>query len=210
MKVIIMTKNMAKKNLSFLFVVLFVSASSFAATAKASQKDDLNKINTAVKVTADQILALAKKKPSEKDIKKNADRIISPILDFPRMARFIMGAKLWKQATEAQKDLFIKEFKAILLTNYSSYLTKVKNIKVGDAKLARGGKYTSLMQVELNDGNKIDILYRFYKNKKKGEFLIYDVVIENLSLLLSYRDSLSDLFNTKGIKKTLDELKKFL
>src|SRR5574340_282011 len=84
-----------------------------------------------VKETSQDVLAIIKK---DKDIQAGdkqkiyalVDAKVLPHFDFKRMTQLAVG-KFWRQATPAQQEALVKEFRTLLVRTYSTSLSTYKN-----------------------------------------------------------------------------------
>ena len=126
--------------------------------------------------------------------------IVTPIFDFPLMAKLTMGRKHWSALNKDQKirftDLFIKLLKDTYLDRVSLYSDETVNYL--ESILIKNKVH---IPTELNSKDKkFLILYKFYKSRKGWK--IYDVEIEGISLITSYKSQ----FDQELSKGTVEEL----
>ena len=97
-------------------LLLAASATAFDVSAEGPAPDVL------VRNTTEEVLTIVR---NDKDIKAGkVDRIVdlieekvAPHFDFPRMTRLAVG-RAWRDATPAQRDTLIKEFRTLLVRSY--------------------------------------------------------------------------------------------
>jgi phospholipid transport system substrate-binding protein len=167
-----------------------------------------------VKRTTDEVLAIIK---ADKDLQSGnmtkvvqlAEQKVLPHFDFPRMARLAVGRN-WAQASDAQKEAIIKEFRTLLVRTYSSSLSQYRDqtIEVKPTKLAAADKEAVVKTAVIQKGGPpIPIDYAMEKTDT-GEWKVYDVVIDGASLVTTYRGTFNDQIQKGGIDglvKTLQE-----
>ncbi len=159
---------------------------AFAATPESAQELMIS--------TVEQ--TLAKLKAKKEFIKKNPEYLnalvneyVVPRFDFERSARWVLG-KYWRKATPEQRKQFIIEFKNLLVRTYATSLSEYSDQKI--TYLPFRGKsgaeeVTVRSEVEQAGGFPIPIDYRLHK--KNGEWKVFDVVIDDISLIANYRTS---------------------
>jgi len=166
-----------------------------------------------VKRVADEVLAIVK---SDKDLAAGspskvvalAEQKVLPHFDFERMTRLAVG-KNWAQASEAQKQSLVKEFRTLLVRTYSSSLSQYRNqtIEVKPGKTGAADKETVVRtQIVQQGGPPIPIDYSM--EKKDTGWMVYDVVIDGASLVTTYRGTFNDQVQRGGIDgliKTLQD-----
>jgi phospholipid transport system substrate-binding protein len=200
---------------SFLKFLVSVSllASSLASFGLANAETTPDAL---VKQTADEVLTIIK---NDKDIQSgNQQKLyalieekILPNFDFDRVSRMVLG-KNWKAATPEQQASFQKEFRSLLLRTYSSALGKYKNqvIEYKPLRVEPDAKNVSVKtQVLQAGGQPVAVDYSLVKSENGWK--VYDIVIENVSLVTNYRSQFSDEIRQNGIdslnKKLADKNK---
>jgi phospholipid transport system substrate-binding protein len=166
-----------------------------------------------VKRVADEILAIIK---SDKDIQNGnsakvvelAEQKVLPHFDFERMTRLAVGRN-WSQATDAQKQALVKEFRTLLVRTYSSSLSQYRNqtIEVKPTKISPADKEATVRSAVIQQGGP-PIPIDYAMEKVDSGWKVYDVVIDGASLVTTYRGTFNDQIQKGGIDglvKTLQE-----
>lgn len=138
-----------------------------------------------------------------------------PRVNFPLMSRWVLG-KNWKKATPEQQQEFISEFQNLVVKFYSKALIEFlsKNDLTDDIitfNPFRGkikGKYATVRsQVNpINGGEPIKVNYDLYLSKS-GTWQVYDVSVEGISLVTTYRSSFKQIVSQRGMDALLSDLK---
>jgi len=170
-------------------VLLSVGVFFWAGFAVAAESPQELVISTAEKT-------IAKIKSQKELIKKNPEHLsalvneyVVPRFDFERSARWVLG-KYWRKATAAQRTQFVAEFRNLLVRTYATSLSEYSDQKINYLPFrdkADAEEVTVRSEVEQAGGFPIPINYRLHK--KKGEWKVYDVVIDDISLVANYRTS---------------------
>jgi phospholipid transport system substrate-binding protein len=169
-----------------------------------------------VRRTTDEVLAAIR---ADKDLQSGnltkvfqiAEEKVLPHFDFTRMTRLAVGRN-WQQANDAQRQALTNEFRTLLVRTYATSLAQYRNqtIEVKPLKSAAGDKEVIVRtQVIQSGGPPIPIDYNM-ENMEKG-WKVYDVAIDGVSLVTTYRGSFNDLIQKSGIDglvKTLVERNK--
>ncbi|MES1986586.1 MAG: ABC transporter substrate-binding protein [Pseudomonadota bacterium] len=182
----------------FLVGVSFL-ASLYSGLANADMAPDV-----LVKQTADDVLAIIK---NDKEIQAGnqqklyavAEEKILPNFDFDRVCRMVLG-KNWKAATTEQQASFQKEFRSLLLRTYSVALGKYKDqvIEYKPMRIEPDAKNVTVKtQILQSGGQPIAVDYSLVKNG--ASWKVYDIVIENVSLVTNYRSQFSNEIRQNGI-----------
>lgn len=189
-----------------IFSLLFLSSSQASTASSMKAPDDLLKDAT-IEMLHSINEHRAEIKQSPEKLISLVEQIILPHLDFIAASKIVMG-KYWRLADQKQKVAFIQQFRLLLLRFYSSalaeYLTGNDKTLPDDLihyfpiKLNEGE--TSLtVRAELipESGQAIPIHYRVHLTSKGWK--IYDVAIEGVSMITTYKTNFATQFKTQGI-----------
>jgi len=157
-----------------------------------------------VKRVTDEVLAIIK---ADKDLQSGNTRKIAelaevkvlPHFDFMRMTRLAVGRN-WQQATEAQKEALVKEFRTLLVRTYSTSLSAYRNqsIEVKPVKMAAGDKETTVRTAVVQQGGP-SIPIDYAMEKTDSGWKVFDVVIDGASLVTTYRGSFNEQVQRGGV-----------
>lgn len=164
-----------------------------------------------VKNTANDVLEIVRK---DKDIQSGdmkkigqlAEEKILPHFDFDRMSRMVLG-KHWNSATKEQQEQFIVEFRSLLIRTYASALAKYRNQTIEYKPLrAQPGdtEVTVKTRVMQSGGQPLPIEYSLVKSN--DSWRVYDVVIEGVSLVTTYRGQFSTEVKQSGMDGLIQRL----
>lgn len=164
------------------------------------------------KVSSDIIGELAKNKNRLKQnpsIVHNAvKRYFVPEVDVYGMARSVLGRKAWRRANKTQRKIFANEFTDLVIRTYSSPLSEYSDETVKFLPI-RGGFQKRFVMVNSvivrKSANNIPLSYSLIN--KRGKWKIYDVSIEGVSLLQSFRSQFAQQLQTGSIDDLIKRLK---
>ena len=131
---------------------------------------------------------------------------LCPRFDFEESSRRALGSD-WKDRTLDEKQEFIEVFKELLVDSYAS---KIERYKGG--KLVFGQKRLILPYAELHTkivttkGEQYDVEFR--ASKHLDDWRIYDIVIEGVSLIDTYRSQFADMLSKYSFSEMMERLKK--
>ena len=145
------------------------------------------------------------KAASAKEVKKEKLRIVyNRMFDDNELARRTL-AKNWNRLDAAQRQEFIRLFRQVLEKSYVDKILAYTNEKIvydRETKLAENR--AEVLTRIITSSKEVPIVYRVIQ--KDGDWKVYDVVIENVSLVLNYRTQ----FNGILAKGTPEQLLKTL
>lgn len=134
------------------------------------------------------------------------DSKIVPYFDTDAMARLVLASN-WKNASKSQQRAFINEFKQLILRKYSTALLDYTRSIVTYGKPTPVKKNRTQIAVTItNDNGKVYpvVLSMGYRD---GKWRAYDVSLDGLSAITSYRSSLGEEVAQKGLQRVIDEIK---
>ena len=194
---------MKKYLIKLLFLAVFFSINSTAALGP----EDL------VRKTAEDVLFAIKadeeiQKGNKEKIYKLAEEKILPNFDFEKVARLVLG-RAWRTASDEQKKEFIVEFRTLLLKTYAVALSKYKDQKI-EFKPTRMSDADEIVIVksEIIQGGAQPIRVNYALSKSTGKWLVFDIVIEGVSLVTNYRSQFSSEIKRNGMDALIKKLSK--
>jgi phospholipid transport system substrate-binding protein len=157
-----------------------------------------------VRTSIDEVVAIIKADKAlqggnQQKLHALVEEKVLPHFDFARMTRLAVG-RSWAQATDAQKEALIREFRMLLVRTYSTSLSQYRNqtIDVKPAKIAAGDKETVVRTVVNQPGGQ-PIPIDYGMERTDAGWKVYDVVIDGVSLVTTYRGSFSDQIQKTGV-----------
>ena len=137
---------------------------------------------------------------------KKIDKIVTPIFEFPLMAKLSLGRKHWPKLDSQQREKFTRLFSERLKRSYWKKIGIYKDQKLL-FKPTEKKKSTYLIPTELiYKDKKVAMLYKFRKVGKSWK--IYDVEIQGVSVLLTYRSQFDEILRHGTVKELLSRLEK--
>ncbi len=133
-------------------------------------------------------------------------KIFDPVFDYELMAKLSLGFKQYKSLSKNQQGTFLDEFQKRLKNSFKDSLGLYSDEKVVIAGMEKS-KNGKILKTKLVGSQKTyEVDYKFYESKTKG-WLIYDVSIQSVSIVQSYRNQFANILEDKGFKKLIDMLK---
>jgi phospholipid transport system substrate-binding protein len=154
------------------------------------------------------ISILRNKKLDQKEKAKRIDKVVSPIFDFPLMAKLALGRKHWPQLTAAQQKKFTGLFVKRLKISYRQKISLYKDEKVHFKPAVKKGKIICYIPIELiSKDEKITIVHKLRKGSDK-RWKVFDVEIQGVSILLTYRSQFDDILQKGTVEDLLAQMEK--
>ena len=202
---------------SLLAIITLVAMLAFAtAGSAATQPDDHDLPQPLVEGMIDELLD--RLSASAEQINKDqsvayeiSNELVVPYLDFPRITRIIMG-KYWRDTNAEQRQRLIDEISTLLIRSYVTAMSAYADDTLLDEQIvylpsryqAGDRKAAVRAKISLDSGQTIDVKYSLYRTD--GQWKIYDISFENISLVLTYRSSFSTIINDNGLDGLITKL----
>ncbi|NOR40947.1 MAG: ABC transporter substrate-binding protein, partial [Gammaproteobacteria bacterium] len=125
--------------------------------------------------------------------------IVLPYFDFIRMSQWVLG-KYYRKASPEQRELFVAEFRNLLVRTYGRFLSDYSDEKVIYLPAAEVKNATSVKvrtQIELSDNSTISVAYSLYSSSNGWK--VYDVAFDGVSMVTNYRSSFGRIIRTEGM-----------
>lgn len=139
----------------------------------------------------------------EQQIIQIVKNVLSPIIDFRRIAYRTMG-KNYKKATTQQFLAFEEAIKKSLINTYSNPLlddsaqiADTLSVEIRKVQPGKNKNPTSIVSTWLKVGatEKYDVVYYMYFKKSKEVWLVENVAVEGINLGISFRNQYQRLLN---------------
>ena len=164
-----------------------------------------------VKRVTTEVLAIVRR---DKEIQGgNAQRAMAlvqakvlPHFDFSRMTALAVG-RYWRQATPTQQQALADEFRTLLVRTYSTALTQYRDqtIEYLPLRMAPGNTDVTVRTLIRQPGaGSINLDYDL--EKVGPEWKVYDIDVDNVSLVTNYRDEFAEAISAGGIDSLIARL----
>jgi len=188
-----------KQTLTFFYAVLLavltLTAPAANAAAAADSPDGL------VKALAEEVLSVIRTTKDKALLRKAAEQKVLPHFDFRAMTQLAVGQH-WRQATPEQQKALEDAFRALLINTYTASLnvasTGKESVDVKPVEL-KPGDTDVIVRTVVRTGNRQPIPVDYRMTKGAGGWKVYDVIVENLSLVTNYRSSFASEIGRSGI-----------
>ena len=190
-------------------VLGFICAMALAAAALAQE---LSPDQLVQKITDDVLAAIKSDKElaagdKQKALKLAQEKVL-PYIDFEQATRLAVG-RAWSQASPEQKKRLVGEFRNMLVRTYSNAISgyQGQTLKVLPS---RGGKpegkdeATVRTQFVRAGGQPLPIEFQMRKAEKGWK--VYDISVEGISLVLTYRSEFDQVVKQEGIDGLIKRL----
>lgn len=170
-----------------------------AATPRQTLEANISKITEILQAPG------ARSEGKKKETEEKLLAVINPFFDYNAMSQRSLGLA-WKGMTPAQQGEFADLFSKLLAKVYMGKLLSYQDEKVAYGKEVLNSEKLAEVQTRVQSANKeIPLDYRLLL--KGGEWRVYDVVVEGVSLVSNYRSQFSEFLTNKTVADLLLNLK---
>ena len=135
-------------------------------------------------------------------LRQKIEKLVESIFDFGEFSARTVGGG-WAGFSADQQRRFNEAFARLLLATYLDKIDGYNGERIEYNKETisqKGNRAEVATTVTLSDGKPVPVTYRMME--KNGRWVVYDVIIENVSLIKNYRSQFKDIL----AKGTPDEL----
>jgi len=116
-------------------------------------------------------------------------------------------ARRWNSINTTQRQEFVQLFRQVLEKAYINHILAYSNEKiVFDRETMVSGSQAEVQTRIVTSSKEIPISYRMIM--KDGDWKVYDVVIENVSLVLNYRSQFNEILSNNTFEQLFEILRK--
>lgn len=163
-----------------------------------------------VRATVNEVLDVIKQNKDRKSLHDLAEKKVLPNFDFVAMTRLAVG-RYWREASEAQKKALENGFRSLLVSTYVTALSQSANanqtVEVKPVEV-KGALDDVTVRTLVKEPGRQPIAIDYRMARTAGGWKVYDVVVENLSLVTNYRGSFTSEITRSGIDgliKTIED-----
>jgi phospholipid transport system substrate-binding protein len=137
------------------------------------------------------------------------EQIINPIFDYEETAKRALGPH-WRRLTPTEQREFVKLFRAFLERVYSDRIDEYVGQDIVFGRESIEGDYAEInAKVVSAKGEESSVIFKL--RHAGGKWLVYDAVVENISIVNNYRSQFDRVIRTSSyeelVKKIRDKVK---
>jgi phospholipid transport system substrate-binding protein len=180
-----------------LIAMLCTAVVAFATNAGAAELTP----DALVKTTADEVLSVIRTTKDKRALREAAEKKVLPYFDFRAMTQLAVG-RYWREASPAQQKALENAFRTLLVNTYTTSLNTANlssaeavDVKPVDTK----GQNDIIVRTTVRTTGRQPIPVDYRMQKGPDGWKVYDVIVENLSLVTNYRSSFASEIQRSGI-----------
>jgi phospholipid transport system substrate-binding protein len=182
------------------YAVILVAGIFLATNSFAGVTDDVKKtVEEVIRIVTDTNL-----KKHEQQRRQALKKAIGTMFDYSEMAKHSLG-KHWNQRTQTERTQFTNLFASLLENSYAVKIESYNNEKIIYLKETLDGNYAEIKsKVVTAKRDEYSLDYRLIN--ENGKWMVYDVVIEGVSLVANYRAQFNKVIATNGYNELVKKL----
>lgn len=154
-----------------------------------------------VRATVQDVLGVIKQNRDRRVLVEIAEQKVLPHFDFETMTRLAVG-RAWRDATPEQRQALMTSFRSLLVNTYATALAQQDSVdptfEVKPVQVGAGQQDVTVHSVVRQPGRQpVAVDYRM--ERKANGWKVYDVIVENLSLVTNYRTTFASEIQKGGI-----------
>ncbi len=144
--------------------------------------------------------------PSQKETRRRlVKQIVDRRFDYREMAKRSLGAP-WNRLNNSQREEFVRLFAELLEASYSDKIDRyAKHVKIDYTGESQDDGYAEVRTVVVRPNDRIPLTYRLLN--ESGSWMVYDVVIEGVSLVSNYRSQFNRVISESSYAELVRRLR---
>jgi phospholipid transport system substrate-binding protein len=188
-----------KTTMFFVLSFLLLGYSPAWATAEDAQAFFKTKLDAV-------LLVLQESSLNDQVKKERVMQIITPVFDLALMAKLSVGRKYWSGFSDTQKQRFTDAFRKRLQASYLGSIMKFTTEEIVYQTPSRERKKIYLPLELVSGSTRYGMVYKLYESQDTWK--IYDVEIEGVSILKSYRAQINEILGKADFEELIQRFEK--
>ena len=158
-----------------------------------------------VRTSVDAVLAiLDNEQLNYEDKRTQISGIVKERFDFRAMSQRTLATN-WNKTTDEEKEKFVDLFSQLIENSYVGKIESYTNERVDYPGEKVSGRKAVVETLIITSSADIPVDYRLYQ--KGDQWLVYDVIIEGVSLISNYRSSYQEIMKKEGFDGLLAKMR---
>jgi len=158
-------------------------------------------INEVIRILDDKDL----KKPGRAEERRRLlEKVIGDRFNYEEMSRRSLGAQ-WQKLSDGERREFVDLFKRLLSSSYADKIEGYSGEQVQYINERREGEYAEIRTKVASDKTEIPLDYRVLN--QSGDWRVYDVVVDGVSLVNNYRSQFTKIIRESSYADLVEKLR---
>ena len=163
----------------------------------------------AVRTTINEVIRILKdvelkKAGRAEERRRLLEQVIGDRFNYDEMARRALGAQ-WNKLSDKERQEFVDQFKRLLSSSYADKIEGYSGEQVHYLNERLEGDYAEVRTKVASDKTEIPLDYRLLN--KSGNWRVYDVVVDGVSLVNNYRSQFTKIIRESSYADLLEKLR---
>ncbi len=159
-------------------------------------------INEVIQILEDKEL----KKPGRaEERRRKLEQVIGNRFSYEEMAKRALGAP-WKELNEAERKEFVELFQRLLSKSYAGKIEGYSGEQIQYLNERHADEYAEVRTKIVSGKTEIPLDYRLLQIA--GDWRVYDVVVDGVSLVNNYRGQFTKIIRESSYKGLVEQLRK--
>lgn len=161
-----------------------------------------------VRAEVNKVLEVLRNKSLKEEVKREKLRALyGEMFDQEELSKWSLGRN-WNKLSEAQRREFLPLFQQVLEKTYGDRILAYSDERiVFDKEVPISGNRVEVQTRAITKSKEIPMHYRVFRDKS-GKWKCYDVVVENVSLVMNYRSQFNEILAKNDAEELLNILRK--
>jgi len=136
--------------------------------------------------------------------RQQLEKVIGNRIAYDEMAKRSLGPQ-WVQLNEEERQEFVRLYAQLLRDTYSSRFDRYTDEKVEFLQETLQGDYAEVRTRLTSSKFNLDVDYRMLQ--RAGDWRVYDIVVDGISLVHSYREQFTKIIRTYSYEELVSKLR---
>ncbi len=156
-----------------------------------------------------EIQGLVTTAPDDDSMRRDVKAVMMSFIDFKEFGKLSLGTQ-WETLDTKQQEIYLVEFRELLKRTYLRRFKRGREFKVSyrsDCRMnSKGTRLEIQTVIHSDDDVEADVDYRFHK--PGDAWLVYDIVVDEVSIMRNYRKSFTKTLVKDGFDKLIEKMMK--
>jgi len=136
--------------------------------------------------------------------RQQIEKVIGNRIAYDEMAKRSLGPQ-WTQLNDEERQEFVRLYAQLLRDTYSSRFDHYSDERVEFLKETLQGDYAEVKTRLTSSKVSLDVDYRMLQ--RAGDWRVYDIVVDEISLVHSYREQFNKIIRTSSYEELVAKLR---
>ena len=146
----------------------------------------------------DAISSLTSKTLTEKERQQKFRKLLNSYFDINGIGKWALG-RYWRKTSKSERLEYLVLFENLIINTYANRFSQYTKEKLTVKSSSRRGKF-ALVKSQINGGKEKPIRIEWRVISPDGNYKVFDIIVEGVSLLRTQRSEFSSVIRRNGGK----------